>query len=306
MSDISTDNTTDEPITAADTVLPTGLRRSNQQRVIAGVAGGVAERFDSDANVIRVVFVVLSFLFGLGVAIYLAMWVLIPRSKIERIDDADEPVVPRPKLRWIRYSLLIATLVLGIMVIAAVTGAPRFGRNVAVLWLLYLFGLAILSLFVSRREFGLGRVFALLFLVAVTFVIAVTGALMGFLASTGVPLSGGMGQKVWQPQSLAQVQHDYRVEFGTSTVNLASVQFPRAGFEVTTTVASGRLTIDVPKDAVVNLKTHIGIGGVTYQLANGWESEGFDPNPPTATPAKASPHLTIDAQVGIGSIQIVR
>src|SRR5580698_1069602 len=65
------------------------LRRSTKRRMVGGVAGGIAERFDVDANIVRVVFVVLTVLYGLGAAIYLAMWALIPQSGngSEEFDD---------------------------------------------------------------------------------------------------------------------------------------------------------------------------------------------------------------------------
>lgn len=72
------------------------LRRSASDRVVAGVAGGIARRLDIPAWVVRVAFVVLSFGGGLGIALYLAGWLLITddngtdpiaRSLIERIQD---------------------------------------------------------------------------------------------------------------------------------------------------------------------------------------------------------------------------
>lgn len=72
------------------------LRRSATDRVIAGVAGGIARRLDIPAWVVRVAFVVLAFGGGLGIALYVAGWLLITddndtepiaRSLIERIQD---------------------------------------------------------------------------------------------------------------------------------------------------------------------------------------------------------------------------
>ena len=61
------------------------LHRSNTKKVFGGVAGGLAERFDVDANIVRVVFVVLALVYGLGIAIYLAMWALIPVARTYRL-----------------------------------------------------------------------------------------------------------------------------------------------------------------------------------------------------------------------------
>jgi phage shock protein PspC (stress-responsive transcriptional regulator) len=53
------------------------LRRSVQDRKIAGVASGFAKYFNVDVALVRVLFVALSFVSGIGVAIYLAAWALI-------------------------------------------------------------------------------------------------------------------------------------------------------------------------------------------------------------------------------------
>lgn len=57
---------------------PEKLYRSENNRVIAGVAGGLGERYQIDPNIFRAVFVVLGLLFGLGVILYLLFWVFVP------------------------------------------------------------------------------------------------------------------------------------------------------------------------------------------------------------------------------------
>ena len=58
--------------------LPAGLARSGDDRVVAGVAGGVGRYLGVDPNVVRLSLVVLSFANGLGVVLYLVGWVLLP------------------------------------------------------------------------------------------------------------------------------------------------------------------------------------------------------------------------------------
>jgi phage shock protein PspC (stress-responsive transcriptional regulator)/predicted membrane protein len=67
-------NTTRESPSAADRP----LRRSTSDKVVAGVASGIAARLDIPAWVVRVAFFVLTFGGGLGIALYIAGWVLIP------------------------------------------------------------------------------------------------------------------------------------------------------------------------------------------------------------------------------------
>ena len=59
------------------------LTRSATDRKVAGICGGLAEYFSIDATTIRVVWCVLSILFGAvvgGVIAYLAAWLIIPRA----------------------------------------------------------------------------------------------------------------------------------------------------------------------------------------------------------------------------------
>lgn len=57
------------------------LRRSSYDRIIAGVAGGLAAHLNIDANIVRLGFVALGLFNGLGVFIYLIMWLLIPKDR---------------------------------------------------------------------------------------------------------------------------------------------------------------------------------------------------------------------------------
>lgn len=55
------------------------LYRSTSQRMLGGVAAGLANYFGIDANVVRLVFLVLALFTGGGFAlVYLALWLLLP------------------------------------------------------------------------------------------------------------------------------------------------------------------------------------------------------------------------------------
>ena len=55
------------------------LMRS-EDRMIAGVAGGLADYFDTDPTLIRILFVLLTLLGGggLGILIYIVLWIITP------------------------------------------------------------------------------------------------------------------------------------------------------------------------------------------------------------------------------------
>ena len=54
------------------------LRRSLDDRMLGGVAGGLARYFGVDAVIVRIAFVVLTFVGGAGIPLYLAGLLLIP------------------------------------------------------------------------------------------------------------------------------------------------------------------------------------------------------------------------------------
>lgn len=56
------------------------LRRSREDRKVAGVAGGLARHLDIDPVILRVAFVVLVFFGGAGVLLYGACWLLVPEE----------------------------------------------------------------------------------------------------------------------------------------------------------------------------------------------------------------------------------
>jgi phage shock protein PspC (stress-responsive transcriptional regulator) len=63
------------------------LRRSGDERMLAGVAGGIARYLNADVTLVRVIIIAALALFtGAGAALYIAAWLLIPA------DGDDEPV----------------------------------------------------------------------------------------------------------------------------------------------------------------------------------------------------------------------
>jgi phage shock protein C len=56
------------------------LYRSRTDRMLGGVCGGLAQYFNMDATLIRVLFVVLTVLGGAGPLIYVAMWIIVPNE----------------------------------------------------------------------------------------------------------------------------------------------------------------------------------------------------------------------------------
>ena len=54
------------------------LRRSGDDKMLAGMAGGIARYLNADVTLIRVIIAMLALFTGAGAALYIAAWLLIP------------------------------------------------------------------------------------------------------------------------------------------------------------------------------------------------------------------------------------
>lgn len=71
------------------------LMRSESDRVIAGVAGGIAEYLGVDSTLVRVVWALSLFFGGLGALAYIVLWIVLP---------AGTPVTPAIRIAEERYA----------------------------------------------------------------------------------------------------------------------------------------------------------------------------------------------------------
>ncbi|HEX6195385.1 MAG TPA: PspC domain-containing protein [Jiangellaceae bacterium] len=104
--------TTDKPHGAAEGLR--GLRRSRDERMLAGVLGGLAQRLGIDPVLLRIVTVVLAVFGGVGIVIYAAGWLLIPDEGADRsiaeqaLGRSDDR--PEPATLWLAGGLTLAVL----------------------------------------------------------------------------------------------------------------------------------------------------------------------------------------------------
>jgi phage shock protein PspC (stress-responsive transcriptional regulator) len=73
-----TSGSSEEQLPPKVTVPRINASRRRQGRMIAGVAAGLAEYFNVDPLIIRAIFIVLVFVGGAGIPLYIACWLLIP------------------------------------------------------------------------------------------------------------------------------------------------------------------------------------------------------------------------------------
>ncbi|MCF7920089.1 MAG: PspC domain-containing protein [Candidatus Cloacimonetes bacterium] len=61
-----------------------GLKRSDKERMMAGVCGGIAKYLDWDVSIVRILLIVIVLAGGIGIPLYIILWILMP------LDDEEE------------------------------------------------------------------------------------------------------------------------------------------------------------------------------------------------------------------------
>jgi len=59
---------------------PKRLYRSGKKKVLGGVCGGIAEYFNVDPTIIRLLWVLFFLAYGAGILAYIVAWTIIPKN----------------------------------------------------------------------------------------------------------------------------------------------------------------------------------------------------------------------------------
>ena len=74
----------------------TRLYRTEEDRILGGVCGGIAEKYDLDPSLVRLATVLIIFGSGVPLILYLAAWIVIPpKSEVE--DEKEEETTDSEK-----------------------------------------------------------------------------------------------------------------------------------------------------------------------------------------------------------------
>lgn len=60
------------------------LYRSRTDRKLAGVCGGIAERYDFDPSIVRLIWIIMTFVGGIGLLPYIIAAIVIPDEPVRR------------------------------------------------------------------------------------------------------------------------------------------------------------------------------------------------------------------------------
>jgi phage shock protein PspC (stress-responsive transcriptional regulator) len=293
-----------------DTTAPADAKRlvrSRDDRMVAGVCGGLAHYFDINPAFYRVGFVVLTLLGGAGILIYAAAALVIPDEG--RTDSvASAALRNRDERPW----PVIGLGLVGIALVVLVSRASLWPAA-DLLWVLVLAaGVAILWAHGrgtreapedARGRRGSRRLLRALAITALAFVLLACAAVAAAFAVLDVSLGDGVGERTYHVSDADSLQRTYRLGIGDLDVDLADVNdLPPGATPVRVRLGIGDLHVIVPADVAVRYRTAVKFGDSTVfgENANGHNAtlEGKD--------GAGARVLVLDVKAGAADVRIDR
>jgi len=124
------------------------LYRSKTDRFISGVCGGIADYFEIDSNIVRIIFVILSFTGGIGIILYIAALIILT-------ENPDEEEIPNRKVSSSLLIGLVLIVIGGIFLLREIGMFHYFNLfdiSLSTVWGILLIGIGIVLLFQAKRQ----------------------------------------------------------------------------------------------------------------------------------------------------------
>jgi phage shock protein PspC (stress-responsive transcriptional regulator) len=294
------------------------LRRSRNDRVIAGVCGGISRHLDVDPVLLRILVVVLTvFTGGAFLLAYLVAWLIIPDDPQYApitpppvgyaaggtgtyADPATGQVygapAPAPRVRTEPrsylglYAISAAAVVGGLLALLVALGADI---PAVIIWA------AMLAVVAGGLLVGAWRGRAR-WLIAPAIVLLLITQAAAFIPRFEASIDGGIGERRWVPTTSTS----YELGAGDAVLDLSQVA---ADADISARVGLGQLTVLVPPDVVVELDAQVDAGEATI-LGERDTSGSLDTTTTIEALTPGADPVTIDleAEVGLGNLEVRR
>jgi hypothetical protein len=127
---------------------------------------------------------------------------------------------------------------------------------------------------------------------------------LGVVAAADIDLDGGVGDRTYHPSSVSELRDRYEIGIGGLDVDLTDVDLPAGRTDLGIEVGMGEAVVYVPRGACVTSDVQIGAGAADVFDR---DNDGVDVSfAEAATPPAGRPQLHIDADVGLGVLEVVR
>lgn len=285
-----TDEETTRQMPAAEHRGPRRLVRSRSDRMLGGVAGGLAQYFDVDPVIFRIAFGISVFFGGLGFVLYLAAVIFVPSER------SDAPGEPGPRRSAGGVILIVIASIAGLIalavlaLVAAVATATGNGALIALIVILIGAALVVAAFRGGAR-----------WLVLPALALALP---LGTVAAADIEFDGGIGERTHRPLSVEAIPPEgYTLGIGDQRIDLRGLDWTdRTAVDLTAKHGVGRLLILVPEDVCVTGSASARAGVVDI---GGEETEGFDPAFSRVGGASVRPRLELDAELEMGQLQVI-
>jgi phage shock protein PspC (stress-responsive transcriptional regulator) len=263
--------------------------RPSEGRMLAGVCAGIARRWNLDVTLVRIATVVLVLLSGVGLAAYIAAWLLTPSADAPAPLAADSSWAARVSRRGegvVRRIPRLLLFVVGLIVLLSVAHSW---------WLSVPVGLTVIVAGVLVLLFGtrLGR-----------WTVGIAALLVALLA-TGIGVAGPhLGTRTYNVAPVDDLHSSYDYGAGTVRLDLSALTSVTGEHRTSVKLGRGDVKVTLPAGVPVLVHARSAFGSVKV---NGHRVSGVDAEqtvPIGAGTATATDRLVIDVSVGAGSVTV--
>ncbi|HSJ46924.1 MAG TPA: PspC domain-containing protein [Euzebyales bacterium] len=137
----------------------------------------------------------------------------------------------------------------------------------------------------------------------VTVLVLTMSSVTAQLPSGGI--EGGVGQRTYRPETVAQLQDPYRLGFGEMQIDLTALELqPGQDIAVDASMSVGSLQVIVPDDVSVEAEATARLGAVDLLDRT---SDGTDASTSVSEPGEeGSPTITLDLSTVMGEVEVHR
>ena len=122
-----------------------------------------------------------------------------------------------------------------------------------------------------------------------------------------VPLRGGVGERQWRIDSVADNDSPYRLGVGAAELDLTGVDLPAGRrMQLEASVGTGYLLVRVPRDVGLQISAASGLGEVRLPGTRVVEGRSVDRSVDLEPVGGAAGTIVLDLEAGIGAVEVRR
>ena len=270
------------------------LLRSRDDRVIWGVAGGLAQHLGFNPTLVRFAFVIISLFGGAGLLAYLVLAIMLPEDDGEG-NPVDESVWSR--LGRVALVCILVAIGLGIAVCLAVVSAwlTATGHGTVIAAMVIAVGITLVAAaFANLRR----RVTPALLTLALVLAIPA-----GAIAAADIDIDSSIGERTYTPDTVADIPADgYELGTGQLVVDLRRLPWTKGQtIPVSARLGIGQMIVSVPSRVCITGDADQKAGEM---IVGGQVSHGINPDVDLGTPTSRAPRLDVDADIQLGQMLV--